>query len=92
MDFDGVGFSDHKTIQVIKAAHEGDAFSAMTHQAVAGETQQRCSRSVLMSYCWTERVVQTGVDAATHPKYGQKMSIEKFESSKSVTRMSKWER
>ena len=39
MDFDGVGLSDRKTIQIIKVAHEGNAFSDMAHQVVAGDTQ-----------------------------------------------------
>ena len=39
MDLDKVKFSDHSATQLIKAAHEDDAFSAMADRVVAGDTQ-----------------------------------------------------
>ena len=80
MDFDRVEFSDHMTIQIIKVAHEGDAFSQPWHTRLwreirSRDIQDQCRCPIIGQ---TERAVQTGVRVATHRKYGKNMSIEKF--------------
>lgn len=39
MGFDEVEISDHGATQIIRVARQGDAFLAMAHRAMAGDTQ-----------------------------------------------------